>query len=194
MTKNTNSKIREEDVRIIRSRAQANKLIRWVGTDKRRYAQMMEYFLNGDEQLAKKSAWILGHVTEKYPELVKPWLEPMIKKIGQDNVHGALKRNAIRILQFAEIPKKVQGIVTNLCFKFLSSQKEETAVRTFAITVIGNIAKDQPELMNELEIVVRQQIPCSAPAFRARARMVLKSRKIEEESKISYEEWLTGKE
>jgi hypothetical protein len=31
------------------------------------------------------------------------------------------------------------------------------------------------------------------PAFRARARMVLKSRRIEEEPDLAYEEWLKGK-
>jgi hypothetical protein len=183
-----------ENILLVRSRVQANRLIRWVGMNKRRYAQLMEFFLNGDEQLAKKSAWILGHVTEKHPELARPWLDPMIKKIQGRGNHGALKRNVVRILQFTEIPKKLQGIVANLCFKFITSQIEETAVRTFAITVVGNIAKEQPDLMKELEIVVRQQLPYSAPAFRARARMVLKSAKVEEESNISYEEWLDGKE
>ncbi len=192
MIKKTKSNI-HDDVLTVRSKQQVNKLIRWIGTDRRRYGELMNFFLNGEEQLAKKSAWIIGHCTESHPELAGPWIEPMIKKIQEPETQGALKRNVVRILQFVEIPKKLQGTVTNLCFDLISSPNEEIAVRTFSMTVISNIAKNEPDLMKELATVVRQMLPYSTPAFRARARMIIRTPEIEEESKVSYEEWLNGK-
>jgi hypothetical protein len=192
MVEKEKSGLREE-VLGVRSKAQVNRFIRWIGTDKKRYGLLMEFFLGGEELLARKAAWIIGHCTEKHPRLASPWLEKMTAKIKQPGVHGALKRNAVRILQFTEIPDRLKGSVTNLCFDLLSSPKEDIAVRTFSITVIANIAKEEPELQKELGIVVEQMLPYTTPAFRARARKVLKSRKIEEVSKVSYEDWLNGK-
>ena len=136
---------------------------------------LMKYFLQGEEQIAKKSAWIIGHSAELYPELVSPWLKQMIKIMGKPGVHGALKRNVVRLLQFAEIPRSLQGSVANLCFELISSFDEPIAVRTFSMTVLANIAEEEPELRKELEIVVRQMLPYATPAFRARAKKILKN-------------------
>ena len=98
----------------------------------------------------------------------------------EPGVHDAVKRNVVRILQFVEIPRTLQGIVANLCFELISSTDESIAARTFSMTVLANIAQDEPGLKKELEIIVRQMLPYATPAFRARARMVLKNPEIKE--------------
>jgi hypothetical protein len=170
----------EKEILAVRSKEQVAKLVRWVGKDRELIKQLMEFFLQGESRLAQKSAWIIGHWAELHPELVKPWLKPMINKIQEPGVHGALKRNVVRILQFADIPRELQGIVANLCFELISSIDEPIAVRTFSMTVIANIAKKEPALKKELEIVIRQMLPYSTAAFRARAKKVLKDQEIEE--------------
>ncbi len=149
------------------------KLVRWVGKDKARLKQVMQHFLQGDPFLSKKSAWVVGHCAEVHPELFGSWLKPMIKKMREPGADGAVKRNVVRILQFVDIPKSLQGIVANQCFQFLSAVDEPIAVRTFSITVIARIAKEEPALKKELELAVRQMLPYSTPAFRARAKMIL---------------------
>jgi hypothetical protein len=139
----------------------------------------MEYFLQGEGRLAQKSAWIIGHCAEQHPELANPWLKPMIKKIQEPGVHCALKRNGMRILQFVDIPRALQGITANLCFEFISSIEEPIAARSFSITVIANIAKEEPALKKELEIVIKQMLPYATAAFRARAKKVLNNLDIE---------------
>jgi hypothetical protein len=170
----------ENQILAVRSKEQVVKIVKWIGKDKIRFEQLMKHFLLGEEQLAKKSAWIIGHCAELYPDLVSPWLKPMVKIMQKPSVHGAVKRNVIRILQFIDIPRSLQGTVANLCFEFITSTDEPIAVRTFSMTVIANIAKEEPALRKELEIVVRQMLPYSTPAFRARAKNILKNSDIEE--------------
>ncbi len=97
-----------------------------------------------------------------------------------------MKRNVVRILQFVEIPRKLQGVVANLCFELISSIDEPIAVRTFSITVPAKIAQEEPELKKELEIVVRQMLPYATPAFRGRAKKLLKNHEIEELINLPY--------
>jgi len=178
----------ESKILAIRSKEQMGRIVQWTGKDKKRFRKLMEFFLSGDEPLAKKSAWIIGHAAEQYPELVTPWLELMIKKIQCPGVHGALKRNVVRILQFASLPRKLQGTVATLCFEYLSSINEPIAVRTFSMTVLDKIAQKEPALKKELELLVQQMLPYSTAAFRSRAKKVLKNPSMKELS-VDPEAW-----
>lgn len=167
----------ENEVLATRSKQQVVKLVQWVGKDAARFKQLMTLFLQEDEEIVRRSAWVIGHCVEAHPNLMQPWLKPMIKKMKQPGAHCAIKRNGVRILQFINIPKRLQGTVADLCFKYLSSIDEPIAVRTFSMTVLMKIAEQEPELKKEIELTVRQMLPYSTPAFRARAKMVLKDSK-----------------
>jgi hypothetical protein len=169
---------KEKEILAVHSKEQVAKFVKWIGKDKMRFQHVMECFLEGDEQLARKSAWIIGHSAEVYPELVSPWLKPMLKIMQKPGVHGAMKRNVVRILQFADIPSNLQGSVANLCFKLISSPDEPIAVRTFSITVLAKIAQDESALRKELEILVQHMLPSATAAFRARAKKMLKYQEI----------------
>ena len=170
----------EKEILIVRSKEQVIKIVKWVGKDKLRFKQLMESFLQGKDPLVKKSAWIISHCVELHPELADPWLKSMVKIMQKKGAHNAVKRNIVRILQFVDIPHKLQGVVANICFELISSIDEPIAVRTFSMTVLAKIAQDEPELKKELEIIVRQMLPYATPAFRARAKKVLKNPEIEE--------------
>ena len=144
----------EKEILAVRSKDQVEKIVKWIGKDKMRFQHLMKFFLQGDEQLARKSAWIIGHCAERHPEMVSPWLKPMINRMQKAGVHDAVKRNVVRILQFVKIPRRLQGIVANLCFELISSIEEPIAVRTFSMTVLANIDQEEPELKKELEIIV----------------------------------------
>ncbi len=169
----------EKEILAVRSKEKVIKFVRWAGKDKARFQQLMELFLYGKEPVVKKSAWIIGHCVELHPELASPWLKLMIKKTQEPGVLDAVKRNVVRILQFVDIPRTLQGSVANCCFGFISSIDEPIAVRTFSMTVIAKIAQKEPELRKELEIVVKQMLPYGTPAFRARSKQLLMDSEIE---------------
>ena len=98
----------EKEILAVHSKEHVVKLVRWVGNDKMRFQQLMEYLLRGEGQLANKSAWIIGHSTELHPALVSPWLKAMIKLVQKRGVPGAVKRNVVRILQFVDIQRGLQ--------------------------------------------------------------------------------------
>ena len=170
----------EKEILAVRSKEQVLKFVEWIGKDKNRFQQLLKYFLRGEEELAKKSAWIIGHSAELNPDMVSSWLKPLIKIMQKPGIHGAVKRNIVRILQYADIPRSLQGSVANLCFELISSIDEPIAVRTFSMTVLSRIAQNEPALRKELEIVVRQMLPYSTPAFRARAKKLIRNPENEE--------------
>jgi hypothetical protein len=156
------------------SKRQALKVARWVGNDKKRFKQLMEAFLNGDYRTTQRAAWIISICADRQPDLIGPWLKPMIQRMQDPGVHDAVRRNVLRILKFVEIPRPMQGIVATLCFDYLSSIDAPIAVKSFSLTVLGRMAEKEPDLRRELGLIVRQMLPYGGPAIRSSGKKVLK--------------------
>jgi hypothetical protein len=188
-------------IEILRSKQQVEKLIRWIGTDSERFAQLMKLFLGDDQELSRRSAWVVGHCCERHPKLAQPWLKRMIRKMQEPNGHCAIQRNVMHTLQFVEIPESLKGKVTTICFDMIADTKIPIASQVFAMTVAANIAKNKPPLLNELKTLVHQMLPYGTAAFHARARKIFKDLSSpkddavmsrSEEEKILYD-WLMKK-
>ena len=192
----------ESEIKILRSKHQVEKLIRWIGTDSKRFAQLMKLFFNGDQDISRRSAWVVSHCCERHPKLAKPWLKAMINKLQEPNIHSAIQRSVMRVLQYVEIPKSLKGTVVILCFNFISDIKTAIAPQAFAMTVLANIAKEEPDLLKELRVLVHQMLPYGTSAFRARAKKIFKDLDLWEENSIISKneedrllhEWLMKKE
>jgi hypothetical protein len=156
------------------SKRQAVRIASWVGKDKKRFRQLMASFLKGEYRITQRSAWTVNLCADKHPELIRPYLKQMIRRMQEPGVHDAVRRNVIRILQFIEIPEKLLGEVATVCFNYLSSPGEPIAVRVFSMTVLANIVQKQPDLTNELRFVIEQQLSHGSMGFCSRARKVMK--------------------
>lgn len=155
------------------SRRQAETIASWIGNDTRRFKLLIELFLKGEYRITQRASWILNICSERYPGLIRPYLKQMIKRMQEPDVHPAVRRNVIRILQFVEIPRHLLGTVATVCFQYLGSHNQPIAVRVFSMTALGNIARLKPDLQRELRLVIERQLPYGSAGFRARARKVL---------------------
>ena len=77
------------------------------------------------------------------------------------------------MLELIELPEEFMGIAANVCFKILLSNKEEVAQQAYAMSVLYNIAKKEPELKNEIKLVIEDMLPHGSPAILARGKRVL---------------------
>jgi hypothetical protein len=150
------------------------RIARWIGADKKRFRQLMNLFLNGEYRVAQRSAWIVSHCADKHPALLSPFLDMMIDRMLEPGVHGAVKRNVVRLLQNREIPKELTGKVATVCFDLLASQQEPIAVRCFSMTVLANISRYEPDIRNELRLTIEHNMPWSTAGFHARGKKILK--------------------
>ena len=156
------------------SKRQSVKIGKWIGNDRTRFKQLIELFLRGEYRITQRSAWIVSYCGEKHPELITPWLARILEKMQEPGVHVAVKRNVLRILQDIDIPRSLLGIVTKLCFDYLSYTDSPIAVKVFAMTVLANVAKQEPGITRELRATIELMLPYAGPGIRSRGRKVLK--------------------
>ena len=155
------------------SKQHSVKIANWIGADAKRFAQLMQLFLSAEYRVVQRSAWIVSLCAEKHPSLIQPWLSKMVRRAGEKDVHDAVRRNVVRVLQFVEIPRKLQGPVVNLCFNFLQSIAAPVAVKVFSMTVLANIARFEPDLKHEVKLAVEQMLPYGSAGFRSRGTKIL---------------------
>jgi hypothetical protein len=166
--------ILEFEIRREHSKRQALKISRWVDGDKKRFAALMKLFLIADCRIPQRASWIVSLCVEQHPDLATRWLSKMIRKISEENVHNEVTRNVVRILQFVSIPKNLHGKTAHLCFNFLRSVHAPVAVKAYSMTVLANIAAEQPDLKREIALLLEEMLPYGTAGNRARARNVLK--------------------
>jgi len=155
------------------SKAQAACVAEYVAKNPERFDDLMKLFFSNTYRVTQLAAWPLGICAEKHPHLVQPYLSQMIDNLAKD-VHDAVKRNTVRALQFIEIPEELLGEAANNCFALLESNKEPIAIKVFSMTVLGNICEKEPDLGQELKLIIEDQLPYGSAGFKSRAKKVLK--------------------
>jgi hypothetical protein len=157
------------------SLATKNKIIRYVGSNPGRFDELMQVFLGDVYRLTQWAGWPMSDIVRKHPELITPYLKPVLKAIDKPGMHVAVKRNVMRLLQFIDIPPAVRGIAFDKAFKLFSAKSEAVAVRVFAMAVMTQVAMDEPELKNEVIMAIEEQLPYGSAAYKSRASRSLKA-------------------
>lgn len=157
------------------SKQQTSELVDYVNGKPDRFKELVDVSLKGPYRITQRAAWPLSIAVEKWPYLIDPHLKILIKFMRKTGVHDAVKRNTMRLLQFIELPKRFHGEVADLCFMYLQDSNVAVAIRVFSMTVLQKIIADQPDLKNELKMILEDQLPYGTAAFKNRAMKVLKS-------------------
>lgn len=155
------------------SKTQTIRIVNYIGGDKTRLEELMDCFFSYDLKISQRAAWCLSYAGIAFPENVKPYLGNMIELLNKD-VHSAVKRNILRMLEFIPIPKKHNAKLINYCFKILNSRNEPISVKVFSMSVLAKISKQVPEIKNELQLIIENQFPFSGKGFKSRANKILK--------------------
>jgi hypothetical protein len=156
------------------SKTQCEKIIKYVGGDKERFAELMQVFLNGEYRVSQRAAWPLSICVEKNPELITPWFKQVLPLLKKPGVHIAVVRNVVRLLQHVQIPKRFHGQVMNDCFEFIADNDTPPAIKAFSLTILENLSVSYPDIKPELKLIIEERWPYETAAFHSRARKVLK--------------------
>jgi len=157
----------------VHSKEQAEKIANYVGDDTERFAELIGLMLGPVYRLSQRAAWPVSYCVERNPALIKPYWPRLAEQLERDDAHVAVRRNVARLLQFVDIPKRYVGRIFDACYNLLDDPRQPVAVRVFSMTVAAKLARDEPELMNELRLIGAKYPQAATAGFRSRARRVL---------------------
>ena len=156
------------------SKKQTDRIVRYIGDDRERFAVLIELFFKGEYRITQRAAWPLSYCVRAHPALIGPYFKPLLDNLARKDIHVAVVRNTLRLLQDVDIPKRYHGRVMTTCFDFIQSVETPIAVKAFSLTVLANLSALYPEIRGELKLIIQEQWEHATPAFRSRARKILK--------------------
>lgn len=159
------------------SKKQTDRIVDYIDADKKRFAQLIELFFKGEYRITQRAAWPLSYCVRRHPGLIVPFFKRLLDNLERKDIHVAVIRNTVRLLQDVSIPRRFQGRVMNTCFEFIQKPETPIAVKVFSLTILSNLSIDYPEIRGELKVIIEEQWERATPAFRSRARKMLKSAK-----------------
>jgi hypothetical protein len=162
-----------EALRAEHSKRQTMAIVEHIGSDPKRFAELMSIFFEGEYRLTQRAAWPMNYCAERQPQLISPYLSRLVNQLERDDVHDAVKRNALRLMQFVDVPSRLKGKTYSICVELIADPLQPVAVKVFAVTVAAKIARPSPDLMKELRLVVKETLRHSSVALRKRAREVM---------------------
>ena len=160
------------------SRKQTDRIVLYVGGDKERFNALIELFFAGEYRITQRAAWPLSYCVRQHPELITPYYRRLLDNLERKDIHVAVVRNTVRLLQDVSIPKRWHGRVMNICFEFIGGMETPIAVKAFALTILSNLSQEYPEIKAELKLVIDDQWEHSTAAFRSRAKKALKQMEV----------------
>lgn len=116
--------------------------------------ELLIYALSDNQLISNRAIWVLTHCADIEPERIRPFHEILINHLKKNKLHSGVVRSIVRIFQTQPVPEKLQSFMLDKCYDFIKNPSEAIAVRAFAMTVVFNISKPYPELLNELSIVL----------------------------------------
>lgn len=156
------------------SKKQCDKIVKYIGSDKNRFAELMQLFFKGEYRVTQRAAWPMSYCVRKYPALIQPYFNRLINNLRKKGLHDSVLRNTVRILQDVDIPKKFHGKLMSTCFDFLQSNDTPVAIKAFSLTILENLSKIYPEIYPELKLIIEERWQQETAAFRSRGRKILK--------------------
>lgn len=157
------------------SKKQCAKIVKYIGSDKARFASLMKLFFNGEYRVTQRAAWPMSYAAIKHPDLIQPYLNKLINNLDKEDLHDAIKRNTVRLLQEIDIPKKYHGKLMDTCFALIESHTAAAAIKAFSLTILHNLSKEYPEIKAELKLIIEDRWEHETAAFKSRGRKILKS-------------------
>ena len=156
------------------SKAQVLRIADYIGDDKQRFKELMHLFLSDEYRVCQRSAWVVSTIADRNSELIEPYIEPMLLNL-KEGVHPAVIRNTVRVLNnLKELPDNILGLAASICFNYLETPSVPVAIRVFSMRVLCKICFKEPDLKNELIILIEDMMPNESPGFKSAGKDVLK--------------------
>jgi hypothetical protein len=156
------------------SKKQTLRIAAYACKSKTNFAELMKIYFSPDRVLAQRASWAVSVAALRSPEHIRPYLKKIISHLQKKENHDAVIRNGVKILENIEIPKSLMGAAADLCFRLMRDPAKAIAIRCYAMTTLSHLAQVEPELKNEIMLVINDQLPFAGSGFRSRARRTLK--------------------
>ena len=157
------------------------KIVKMAEDDPTLIDELIKLTFQNKGSVSLRAIWTLTHCQDSQPELLKPYLITLLEACPTFS-HAGMRRSALKIISAEKIPENYQVFIFDHCIEWLRSQKEPIAVKAYAMDILTNIAMQEPDLKNEVALVILDILPHGSKGIQAKGRKMLKKLDVEIEN------------
>jgi hypothetical protein len=158
----------------VHTKAHATEITSYACSSPSHFNELMDCFLSNDYRIAQRAAWSVSWAARARPDLIKPYIKQLVGLLTRTDVHNAVIRNSVRVLELTDIPEGCHADVMNACFAFIEKPTTPAAIKAFSLTTLYNLSRHYPEIKQELKLIIETLWDGETPAFKSRGRKILK--------------------
>lgn len=152
---------------------EAELVARSIAKDPNHVQQLWEWCIS-NEKHSWRATWLMDKVYDIDPNLVRPYIPKMIALIPTLE-NESKQRQYLKLISCEPIPKDISGEFINRCFDLLINTTTAVAVKAHAMQILYNFSIIEPDIKNELALILEEQMEHGSAGFCARARKLLKA-------------------
>lgn len=158
------------------SRAQAEMIADIIVQKPELLDELLEIIFADEEPVSRRAAWPLRFIHEKDEQLLISNLPIIVKQLPKVK-SIAVQRNLLYILAYSDIPESCQGELLQYSSEVLLNTDSSVASLIYSLDIFYNIAITEPDLLNELKLIIDLLLPNATAGVRSKSMKIL--RKIE---------------
>jgi hypothetical protein len=136
------------------------------------FDELWKIFLDNEEPISRRAAWVVDVVSENRPELMTDMLDELVDSIPSFS-HDGMKRHSLHILSRSPLPENKLGEITGFCFEWLMKPGEAVATKMYSMEILYRISEIEPDLKHELADTIKLQMIEGTPGIRSCGKRVL---------------------
>jgi hypothetical protein len=127
-----------------------------------------------NEKHSWRATWILDKVYDISPDLVRLYLPQMIELVPSLTNESKL-RQYLKLISLEPIPRNISGDFIIYCFNALISTTSAIAIKVYAMQILYNFSLKEPDIQNELALIIEEQMENGSAGLCSRGRKILKA-------------------
>jgi hypothetical protein len=155
------------------SRYNIDRVVSMIGGHPEAFSQLFRIFEESEPFLKPRVAWAVAIILDQYPYLGIPYQEQM-SEILRNPLHPAVTRTIMRYFSQIDIQENLQGEIYEKSIKYLMETGCPPAIRVHSMQIMFNLGTQNPDLLNELKLVLEEILPYSDGGVLNRGTKLLK--------------------
>jgi hypothetical protein len=119
------------------------------------FQEVFDLIFDENKNIAWRAAWVVDHLSRKHVELFSNKMKLKLVNFSQTVTKSGHLRLCLSILLNVGLPDALSGDFINFCFENILNEKTAVAVKALSVKVLSEICKTEPDLRNEVKIVLQ---------------------------------------
>ena len=155
------------------SKVHANLVAEYILSKPELMPELLDIIYLFDDPVSKRASWSLKILSEKDSSIIDPYVDLMVDMLPKTNDIPILKL-VLATLRMTHIPENKQGELLQFTSEVLTDSGSSIASLIYSIDIFYKLSVKEPDLLNELRIMLEQLIPNGSPGVKNKCHKLIR--------------------